>query len=141
VWVSLYYIRLLQGHTCTPLSRKFWIDSRTHSWSIPGIWLNELLSTVWRVIFMIVLFAKVLKVLHTGRQECSTWRPVWSRLSRFMCSDGYQLLWKGSKGVCVCVCEKGSTSPVAPQPPSVKSLSLMMVVYMPRKYVGLKVDP
>jgi hypothetical protein len=38
-----------------------------------------------------------------------------------------------------CVLKKDGISPVALQPPSVKSLSLMMVVYMQPKHVGVKV--
>jgi hypothetical protein len=38
----------------------------------------------------------------------------------------------------VCVKNDGA-SPVTSQPPSVKSLSLMVVVYMPPKHVGVKV--
>jgi hypothetical protein len=45
-------------------------------------------------------------------------------------------LWSGSDDACV---KKDDISPVVSQPPSVIFMSLMMVVYMPPKHVGVKV--
>jgi hypothetical protein len=74
------------------------------------------------------------RILHTGRQ-CEGQRPVWTVLLQYIYSDGWQFLWDGSD----CVCAKNEvylTSGVAAL--SGKSLSLMMVVYVPPKHVGVK---